>query len=85
MSTAASVRDKQAAMLRGILGGAADEASDASWRVLIYDVNGRDIVSPLLPVAQLRELGIAFFDLLHTRRDQITGLHAKLSVSEPHR
>ena len=74
MSAATSVRDKQAAMLRGILGGASDEASDASWRVLIYDMNGRDIVSPLLPVAQLRELGIAFFDLLHTRRDQIAGL-----------
>lgn len=28
------------------------------WKVLIYDRIGQDIISPLIPIKELRELGV---------------------------
>lgn len=39
------------------LHGAA-ESADVAWKVLIYDKQGRDILAPLLSVAELREAGV---------------------------
>ena len=33
-------------------------APDFSWKVLIYDEFGQDIISPLLTVKELRDLGV---------------------------
>lgn len=33
-------------------------ASEPVWKVLIYDKVGQDIISPLIPIRELRELGV---------------------------
>lgn len=33
-------------------------ANEPSWKVLIYDRIGQDIISPLISVKELRELGV---------------------------
>eukprot|EP00794_Sanderia_malayensis_P019795 gene19795-21736_t len=41
------------------------------WKALIYDRFGQDIISPLLTVKELRELGITLHLQLHSERDPI--------------
>ncbi|XP_006622408.1 protein sly1 homolog [Apis dorsata] len=41
------------------------------WKVLIYDRLGQDIISPLISVKELRELGITLHMQLHSDRDSI--------------
>lgn len=33
-------------------------AAEPVWKVLIYDRVGQDIISPLIPINELRELGV---------------------------
>lgn len=33
-------------------------ASEPVWKVLIYDKVGQDIISPLLTIKEIRELGV---------------------------
>jgi len=44
---------------------------EPSWKVLVYDKTGRDILGPLLSVKELRELGVTLHLLLHSPRDPI--------------
>lgn len=41
------------------------------WKVLIYDRAGQDIISPLISVKELRELGVTLHVQLHSDRDPI--------------
>ncbi|XP_017876919.1 protein sly1 homolog [Ceratina calcarata] len=41
------------------------------WKVLIYDRLGQDIISPLISVKELRELGVTLHMQLHSDRDSI--------------
>lgn len=41
------------------------------WKLLIYDKMGQDIISPLLSVKELRELGVTLHLPLDTERDAI--------------
>ncbi|XP_011494977.1 PREDICTED: protein sly1 homolog isoform X2 [Ceratosolen solmsi marchali] len=41
------------------------------WKVLIYDRLGQDIISPLISIKELRELGVTLHMQLHTDRDAI--------------
>lgn len=43
---------------------AADQWSD-QWKVLVYDSAGRDIISPLLNVAQLRRNGVTLHMMVY--------------------
>lgn len=36
-------------------------ASEPVWKILIYDRVGQDIISPLISVKELRELGVTLF------------------------
>lgn len=36
-------------------------ASEPVWKILIYDRIGQDIISPLISVKELRELGVTLF------------------------
>eukprot|EP01137_Pigoraptor_chileana_P023083 Opistho-2@88819 len=51
-------------------------ASEPVWKVLVYDRFGQDIISPLLKVGELRELGITLHLLLHSDRDAIPDVPA---------
>ncbi|KAM9787462.1 sec1 family domain-containing protein 1 isoform X3 [Syngnathus typhle] len=77
---AASVRDKQTVALRRMLNfntpPVKNAASEPVWKVLIYDRFGQDIISPLLSVKELRDMGVTLHLLLHSDRDPIPDVPA---------
>ncbi|XP_048586451.1 sec1 family domain-containing protein 1 [Nematostella vectensis] len=72
---AASVRAKQIEALKRMLNlnkpVGKSVAAEPVWKVLVYDRFGQDIISPLLTVKELRDLGVTLHLLLHTERDPI--------------
>ncbi|KAJ2950086.1 hypothetical protein O0L34_g11427 [Tuta absoluta] len=46
-------------------------ATEPTWKVLIYDRVGQDIISPLISIKELRELGVTLHVQLHSDRDPI--------------
>lgn len=46
-------------------------ANEPTWKILIYDRVGQDIISPLVSVKDLRELGVTLHLQLHSDRDSI--------------
>ncbi|GLV32991.1 SLY-1 homologous [Carabus blaptoides fortunei] len=46
-------------------------AAEPVWKILVYDRVGQDIISPILSVKELRELGVTLHVLLHSDRDPI--------------
>ncbi|KAG1972651.1 sec1 family domain-containing protein 1 isoform d [Pimephales promelas] len=77
---AASIREKQTAALKRMLNFNApplkNTAAEPVWKVLIYDRFGQDIISPLLSVKELRDMGITLHLLLHSDRDPIPDVPA---------
>ncbi|CAI2348293.1 unnamed protein product [Caenorhabditis sp. 36 PRJEB53466] len=51
------------------------------WKILILDKAGQDIISPLLPVKQLRDLGVTLHLLIGARREPLTDVPAVYFVS----
>lgn len=51
-------------------------SSHNQWKILIYDVACRSIISPLLSVAQLRRRGVTLHLLLHSDREPIPDVPA---------
>ncbi|XP_018326803.1 protein sly1 homolog [Agrilus planipennis] len=45
--------------------------SEPIWKVLIYDRIGQDIISPLISIKELREMGVTLHVQLHSDRDPI--------------
>ncbi|ELU01084.1 hypothetical protein CAPTEDRAFT_149404 [Capitella teleta] len=50
--------------------------SEPQWKVLVYDHWGQDIISPLLSVRELRELGVTLHLLLDSDREPIQDVPA---------
>ncbi|KAM3594663.1 uncharacterized protein V6R79_011803 [Siganus canaliculatus] len=77
---AASVREKQTVALKRMLNfntpPLKNSAAEPVWKVLIYDRFGQDIISPLLSVKELRDMGITLHLLLHSDRDPIPDVPA---------
>ncbi|CAG9761892.1 unnamed protein product [Ceutorhynchus assimilis] len=46
-------------------------STEPSWKILVYDRIGQDIISPLISVKELREQGVTLFVQLHSDRDSI--------------
>jgi hypothetical protein len=51
-------------------------SSTLQWKVLIYDIPGRSIISPLLSVSHLRSLGVTLHLLISTTRTAIPAVPA---------
>ena len=51
--------------------GTRNGSVEPSWKVLIYDKTGQDILGPLLSVKELRDLGVTLHLMLHSARDCI--------------
>ncbi|CAB3401310.1 unnamed protein product [Caenorhabditis bovis] len=51
------------------------------WKILILDKAGQDIISPLLPVKDLRDLGVTLHLLIGSRREPLTDVPAVYFVS----
>ncbi|XP_015588870.1 protein sly1 homolog [Cephus cinctus] len=70
-----SLRDKQINALKQMLNlNEPDSRVDIAvptWKILIYDRVGQDIISPLISIKELRELGITLHMQLHSDRDSI--------------
>ncbi|XP_037959529.1 protein sly1 homolog isoform X2 [Teleopsis dalmanni] len=46
------------------------------WKILIYDRVGQDIISPIISIKELRELGVTLHVQLHSDRDSIPDVPA---------
>ncbi|XP_061854927.1 sec1 family domain-containing protein 1 isoform X3 [Colius striatus] len=77
---AAGIREKQTVALKCMLNfnvpPVKNSIGEPVWKVLIYDRFGQDIISPLLSVKELRDMGITLHLLLHSDRDAIPDVPA---------
>lgn len=77
---AASIREKQIAALKRMLNLNVQvnkaNLQEPVWKILVYDRFGEDIISPLISVKELREMGVTLHLLLHSNRDAIPGVPA---------
>nr|XP_013002441.1 sec1 family domain-containing protein 1 [Cavia porcellus] len=80
MAAAASIRERQTVALKRMLNFNVPHVKNSTgepvWKVLIYDRFGQDIISPLLSVKELRDMGITLHLLLHSDRDPIPDVPA---------
>eukprot|EP00123_Amoebidium_parasiticum_P009040 comp19184_c0_seq1/m.21889 comp19184_c0_seq1/g.21889 ORF comp19184_c0_seq1/g.21889 comp19184_c0_seq1/m.21889 type:complete len:621 (-) comp19184_c0_seq1:329-2191(-) len=70
-----ALRDKQKEALRTMLNlnaPAKKGNTEPVWKILVYDRMGQDIISPILTVTELRELGVTLHLQLHSDRDAIS-------------
>ena len=51
-------------------------------QVLVYDTRGQQIISPLLNVAELRDLGVTFHTNIATAREPLPGAPLRMSVCQ---
>ncbi|SPP81891.1 protein sly1 homolog [Drosophila guanche] len=51
-------------------------AAEPVWKILIYDRVGQDIISPVISIKELRELGVTLHVQLHSDRDSIPDVPA---------
>lgn len=77
---ATSLREKQIFALKRMLNFNTplnkSNNAEPQWKVLVYDRFGQDIISPLLGVKELRDLGVTLHLNLHSDRDAITDVPA---------
>jgi hypothetical protein len=76
MSTSYNLRDKEIQLLSKMLtlGKSQNDSNEDftdQWKVLIYDQDCRDIISPLMNIGSLRQKGITLHMLLHSDREPI--------------
>ena len=77
---AATLREKQTAALKRMLNfnqlPTKQSSSEPQWKILVYDRFGQDIISPLLTVKDLRDIGVTLHLNLHSDRDPIPDVPA---------
>ncbi|XP_005093606.1 sec1 family domain-containing protein 1 [Aplysia californica] len=77
---AATLLEKQIAALKRMLNFNLPQTkatnAEPQWKVLIYDRFGQDIISPLLTVKELRDMGVTLHLTLHSDRDPIPDVPA---------
>uniref|UniRef100_A0A914CA46 Uncharacterized protein n=1 Tax=Acrobeloides nanus TaxID=290746 RepID=A0A914CA46_9BILA len=83
--TTDSIRSRQIAGLKQILNlnqpVSSSMAIEPVWKLLILDKYGQDIISPLLPIKQLRELGITLHLLINSKRETLPDVPSVYFVS----
>lgn len=81
-----SIKEKQIDVLRRMINFdqiplANDNLNEPSWKILVYDDFGQDIITPLLSVKELRDLGVTAHLLLRSERDPIPDVPAIYFIS----
>lgn len=75
-----SLKEKQIAALKQMLNlnqhNVKSSTSEPVWKILIYDRYGQDIISPLLSIKDLREMGVTLHLQLHSDRDAVPDVPA---------
>ena len=67
---AADVRARQIDAVKHML-NLNSPKTDSTWKILVFDEYGRDIIAPLLTVKELRECGVTLNLLIADKRDPI--------------
>lgn len=81
-----SIQDRHRVVLEQMLSACnsspdtSDEAQDV-WKVLVYDTSAREIIAPLLRVADLRSKGVTLHMMLHATRHPIPDVPAVYFVA----
>jgi sec1 family domain-containing protein 1 len=57
------------------------DLNEPSWKILVYDEYGQNIIAPLLSVSELRENGVTAHLLLKSERDTIPDVPAIYFIS----
>ena len=68
-SSSFNLREKQIKAITKMLtikGTANEETPTDQWKVLIYDADCRDIISPLLNINALHQRGVTLYLMVHT-------------------
>ncbi|CAD6199614.1 unnamed protein product, partial [Caenorhabditis auriculariae] len=80
-----SIRTRQIVALRSMINlnepVTNSGVKEAVWKVLVLDKQGQDIISPLLPIKQLRDLGVTLHLLIGSRREPLTDVPAVYFVA----
>ncbi|CAF0707532.1 unnamed protein product [Brachionus calyciflorus] len=81
-----SIRDKQIEIIKCMLNfnqplSNSSNLDEPQWKVLVYDEFGQDIISPLLTIKELRDLGVTAYLLLKNDRDPIPDVPAIYFIS----
>lgn len=80
MASTGSLLEKQTASLKRMLNFNApvtkQSLAEPQWKVLVYDSYGQSVISPLLNVKQLRDLGVTLHLLLGSDREPIPDVPA---------
>lgn len=80
-----SIRTRQIVALRTLINlnepVVSSGVKEPVWKILVLDKAAQDIISPLLPVKQLRDLGVTLHLLLGARREPLTDVPAVYFVS----
>ncbi|CAL4062168.1 unnamed protein product, partial [Meganyctiphanes norvegica] len=77
----ASLKSRNYASLKRMInlnsgGGNVGLGAETNFSVLIYDRHGQDVISPLVTVKELREMGITLHLLLHSERGEVPDVPA---------
>jgi len=67
----ASLRQRQVDALKTMLNLNGSGGGEPTWKVLVYDKTGQDILGPVLSVKELRDLGVTLHLMLQSARDPI--------------
>ncbi|KAG8177103.1 hypothetical protein JTE90_015247 [Oedothorax gibbosus] len=69
------LREKQISALKRMLNFNANitkaSVAEPVWKILVYDRYGQDIISPLMSVKDLRDMGVTLHLLLHSDREHL--------------
>ncbi|EPB73114.1 Sec1 family protein [Ancylostoma ceylanicum] len=80
-----TVRTRQIAALRNVINLnqpiTNSMVSEPVWKILVMDKLGQDVISPLLPVKVLRDLGVTLHLLVGSKREALTDVPAVYFVS----
>ncbi|KAH8860059.1 Sec1 family domain-containing protein 1 [Schistosoma japonicum] len=76
MAGAVKIRQIEALKCMLNLNSTPNSSDGPQWKILIYDQLGRDIISPLLTVKDLRMLGVTLHLMLNSPREQIPDVPA---------
>lgn len=80
-----SIKEKQTEVLKQMINfdqaNLSSNLNEPSWKILIYDEFGQDIITPLLSVRELRDLGVTAHLLLRSDRDPIPDVPAIYFIS----
>ncbi|KAK6044881.1 hypothetical protein COOONC_17615, partial [Cooperia oncophora] len=80
-----TIRSRQIAALRNVINLnqpiTNTMVTEPVWKILVLDKVGQDVISPLLPIKSLRDLGVTLHLLIGSKREALTDVPAVYFIS----